>query len=310
MKIIYTKIIAILAILVATGFIGIHFVAPRVLLKLTREVSTSTAADYGMRFDEFEILTDDSLVLKGDFIYPFHNNVSDTPPTHSVIVLHPIKKNTRSLYTFLRYFTTLNSNFITYDSRAHGRSDGHMFTLGVKEANDVSLVIDRILELHPDHSFGIYARGNTSNIALKALIQDKRIRYGVLENYFDNATETLHYLNSDDVFVESEMFNTYLLKQALKFLKVKPEEIELDLTKVDQPILILSTKYNDDKLQKLFDKISSEDKYKRRFDKNVWLLPNAKDDEGLKECLWDFLETYAIQAQEYSKENMFQLSNE
>lgn len=310
MKIIYNKTIAIVAILIATGFIGIHFVAPKVLLKLTREISSSTAADYGMRYDKFEILTDDSLVLKGDFIYPFHAKLSEKPTPHSVIVLHPIKENTRKVYPFIRYFTTLDVNFITYDSRAHGRSDGHMFTLGVKEADDVSRIIDRILELHPDHSFGIYAKGNTSNIALKALSQDKRIRYGILENYFDSATETLHYLNQDDVFVESEMFNNYLLNQALKHLDVLPEDIEIDLDEIDQPILILSTKYNDEKLQKLYNELGSEDKYIRRFDRNVWLLPNAQDDEGLKECLWEFLENYSLQAQEYSQENIFILSGD
>ena len=210
------KIILALITLFITISIGFNYVLPKVLLKLSRELPTRYASSYGLRFDRMEVLSFDSLILKGDFIYPFERNYLEKTSSHSVIFLHPIKENSQSIHPFLRNLTNLDVNFITFDLRSHGRSDGHLYTLGVNEAKDISSIIDYILSIHPDHSFGIYGRKNTGNILLKALEMDKRISYGILENYDNHPIETIEKMNYDDVFIKNRFLKNRLLDQTLK----------------------------------------------------------------------------------------------
>ena len=188
----------------------------------------------------------------------------------------------------------MDINFLTYDSRAHGRSEGHLYTLGVKEATDVTHLIDEVLAAHPDMSFGIYARGNTSNIALKALSQDSRLRYGIVEYFYENPMNHLQYLNYDDVLIQSTILNEYVLDRSLKFLDQSRTDLNLKLDNITQPMLMLSTPYNYDAMQQLSNYICSDDKQVVLFNENIYLEPWKQDDEGYVECIKDFLEINSI----------------
>lgn len=303
------KILASLFILIGAIMIGLNYVAPRVLLKMSRQKGNSSAADFGMRFDKLVAVSEDSLDLHGDIIYPFTNNVGEIIPNHSLIVIHPVGHNSIMVYPRLKPFVNLGINFLTFDLRGHGRSEGFLYTLGIKEAEDISRIIDLILEMYPDHSFGIYAKGNSSNIALKALGQDKRIRYGIVENFFVEPVDQIEYLNYDDVLVSSSFIKDHIYGRALKYLDAKEADLEINYKNISQPLLMLCTVYNEDNIRILNNRIFSSDKVISKYIKNYTLLPsiNGKD-EGLVECISEFIKVHAEEAQEYTKEQVFQPS--
>ncbi len=308
MKINFKKIVLLLSTMILIIYVGISYVLPRVILKLSREVSTSTAADFGMRYDKVEVQSDDSLILYGDFIYPFERNYNQATSSHSMIVLHPLKQNTKSVYPLLKSFNNLDVNFITFDIRAHGRSEGHLYTMGIKEAKDVSLIIDYILELHPDHSFGIYARGNTGNIALKAMENDSRIRYGIIENFYKHPLETLQRFNYDDVFVKNKTLQDYILKQSMDFLDLNIEEHQPNLQRIDRPVLLLKTEYNKPELDYLESLLVNSEIYHMYFPENNYLLANLSDRKRSSDyisCVSEFLEMQSLHAIQNSKESFF-----
>lgn len=309
MKKILIKIVASILVVLITIHIGVNYVAPRVLLKLPRHSNHGTAADYGMRFDELLTVSEDTLDLKGEMIFPFQSNVGDTIVNHSLIVLHPIKTNITQVYPFVKSFITLGVNFICFDSRAHGNSEGHLYTLGIKEAEDVSKIIDMITNIYPDHSFGIYGKGNASNIALRAMSQDERIRYGIVENFHNSAAQQLEYMNVDDIFFSSDLINNRIYTQAIDFLEIDKEEIEIDLKKIKQPLLILSTPYNLNEMTHLYNGICSETKILSLYNENITLkLYPPSEDEGLKDCIEEFILLQSEEATEYVKEQVFQPS--
>ncbi len=312
MKLNIKKILLLFITLCLIVYIGISFVFPKVLLKLSREISSSTAADFGMRYDKIEVLTHDSLILYGDFIYPFFRNFNEETSNHSMIVLHPLKYNTKRIYPFLKQINTLDVNFISFDSRGHGRSEGHLYTMGVKEAKDITAIIDYILSYNPNHSFGIYARNNTGNIALKALELDERIRYAVLENFDNHPLETIQRMNYDDVFIKNELIQDYVLNKTFNYLDIDESESEIDFNKIDQSILLLQTENNMNALNSLEKKLINSDIFKMYFPSNPYLLSYYKDTSSsysLKDCLVDFISTQSQNAIENSNNYFFTSSD-
>ena len=303
------KLIGILSVLLLTTYIGLSYVAPRIMLKVSREIASSQAADFGMRSDEKLVVSYDSLDLKGDFIYPFKTSFGEEPENHTLLILHPIGLNSRAIYSTAKSMISFGINFVSFDSRGHGRSDGHMYTMGIKEVQDVRAIIDAIVEEHPDHSFGIYARGNSSNIALKAMENDSRIQYGVVEHFYENTTDQIQALNHDDILYSNKYLNKYLVDKTLDFLKTTEAEINVNPERIQQPLLMLANPYNYNSLCHLYEDISSEDKYLYEFqpDRDRWGYQRLTG-EGLLEKIQEFVLKNADKSKLYVKEQVFQPS--
>lgn len=296
-------------VLLATVYIGVNYVAPRVLLKISKTSRRSTAADFGMRFDPLVVVSKDTLDLQGELVFPWQIDMDDQIPNHSLIVLHPIKTNAKYVMPFIKHFINMPFNFILMDSRGHGKSDGYIYTLGIREADDISRLIDDMTERFPDHSFGIYARGNTSNIALRAMKNDKRIRYGVVENHYLEPKDELASMYYDDMLFSSDFVERNLLKEALQYLDVDQNALQIDYKEITQPVLLLSTDYNYAAMSALHDELGSDSKIIQLFKDNTFLrLGYGQEDEGLKACIEEFLLLQSENAREYVKEQVFQPS--
>lgn len=301
------KLLGLVTVILFTTYVGVSYVAPRVILKLTRHVSTSSAADYGMRYEDCLVVSEDSLDLHGDLIFPFDLEHGQAYGNHSMIVLHEISANSKSSYQTIKPLITLDVNFITFDSRGHGRSDGFMYTMGNMEADDISKIIDSFIEKHPDHSFGIYAKGNACNVALKAMENDKRIHYGIVEHYFPTIKDHMKYINNDDVVYSSNFIDGYILDNTLDYLNTSKEELAINTELITQPILMLSTPYNLSEMSLLHDSVSSENKYLMVYKENIGLTTSyPRQDEGLLSCLTEFIEMYSEEARQYIKDQIFQ----
>jgi len=184
-----------------------------------------------------------------------------------------------------------------------------MYTMGLKESDDISKIIDTMLEENPDHSFGIYAKGNSANVALKAMEKDKRIRYGIVENYFPTLEDHLLYMNYDDLIYSQKYLNKYILKNTLDYLDTSIDEVSIHPDRINQPILMLSTPYNYEAMSVLHDTVNSADKYLMLFEENILLKTGYKGaDEGLLNCLTEFIEMYSNEAKEYIHDEIFQPS--
>lgn len=164
---------------------------------------------------------------------------------------------------FVKHFINLPFNFILLDSRGHGKSDGHIYTLRIREADDISCLMDDMTERFPDHSFGIYARGNISSIALRAMERDKRIRYVVVENHYLEPKVELASIYYDDMLFSSDFVERNLLKEVLQCLGVDQSALEVDYSKIDQSVLLLSTDNNHEAMSSLHTELGSKNKILR-----------------------------------------------
>lgn len=252
----WLKLLGVLLVIFAIAAVGFVYVAPKILFKISRLAYRSTPADYGMRHDAFDVLTEDSLTLYGDLIYPFKPEIEDLPNQHTLIVLHPIKQNASMIFRHLKPFSNASFNMLCYDARGHGRSEGNMYTLGIKEADDVSACIDRMLELYPNQTFGIYAIDRTGQIALAAMQADERIQYGILSDFVFDATKQLKRLHYNDLLL-GNWANQFLLDRALAQIQLSISDLPVFPSQLRQNILFLDNALNRKELQRLNNQLDS-----------------------------------------------------
>ena len=74
------------------------------------------------------------------FLYP-----SNKPSTKTVIYLHGNAGNLLEGASKIDSICGIGYNLLSYDASACGNSEGDYLTLGYREANDISLIIDHII---------------------------------------------------------------------------------------------------------------------------------------------------------------------
>ena len=83
-------------------------------------------------------------------------------------------------------------NAVVFDLRAHGKSEGEYCTYGFYEKNDISQIIDMILDENPNESIGIWGNSLGGAIAIQALELDKRLKFGVIESTFTSLRQIVY----------------------------------------------------------------------------------------------------------------------
>lgn len=144
--------------------------------------------DYGLRSEPLDVDVEDSIKLKGWFVFA----KTDTP-MGTIILLHGIADSKESLLGFADTLARLGYNCILYDSRAHGESGGTDCTFGYYEKTDVSAYINaatkRFTSLEP---FGIYGNSLGAAVAIQTMAIDRRIMCGIVESPFATLREVIY----------------------------------------------------------------------------------------------------------------------
>jgi len=135
-------------------------------------------ADYGLVNRDEPLATDDGLQLAAWY-------VPGTRP-ESLILVHGLGANRADMLDLATVLHTRGYNLLLPDLRAHGRSQGNVSTLGVKEVRDIQAAV-KYLQLQPEvdpYRIGIYGASLGGAVALLAAEQIPTLRGVVVDSTF------------------------------------------------------------------------------------------------------------------------------
>jgi len=234
-----SKILIFVIIIFLIGvIISIEFIAPYAVLQPSRCKRSDkgiTPKSQGLNYSVFNVITDDSIQLKGWFIYADPETAKGT-----VILLHGIASCKEHLLGAAKMLTSQNYNTILYDSRAHGESEGDYCTFGYFESRDVSNYIDHaLIRFDSIEPIAVWGNSMGSAVALLAMETDKRIVCGIIESTYATLEELARDYMKRKAGIGFKFLSDKILKRAAEIanfqvIKVKPEE---SAKQVKQPIL-------------------------------------------------------------------------
>ncbi len=202
--------------------------------------------DLGLEYEDFTVRTTDGLGLKGWFIPGKRGE--------TVIVLHGYtasKYNTEYIKPVVEILAKHGYNVVVYDHRAHGDSEGDITTLGYKEVDDLSRVIDWLIEeKRISGKIGLIGYSMGGAITLKALAVEDRIAAGVADSpYVDIVVSGRQWIKRMKGILRTILLMDYplIIRFARKYAGVDLKELNMFnyAEKIRKPLLIIAGK-NDD----------------------------------------------------------------
>lgn len=202
-----------------------------------RHPGMSTPAAYQMKWDEISITVEDTLKLKGWFIYS-----KAKPALGTIILLHGIGSCKESQLKIASVFSSEGFNTVVYDARAHGESGGTNCTFGYYEVKDVSSFIDSVSERYPGSApYGIYGHSLGASVGIMSAAADKRIVCGVFEAPFADMKEIVRDYFAKEIYFRINSIADGSLKAAEKIAGFKSDKIKpAEMAKtIEKPVMIV-----------------------------------------------------------------------
>ncbi|MEZ0346762.1 MAG: alpha/beta fold hydrolase [Infirmifilum sp.] len=179
-----TQILILLGVLLLSFLlliIAIAYIASGKMLKPPRKKGTWTPKDLGYEYENYEIRTQDGVILRGWLIK------GRTDKT--VIVVHGYtssKWDEGYMKPVIDILARNGFNVAVFDMRAHGESSGEFTTLGYRESEDVRSIIDWLEERNLASKVGIigYSMGGAITLIVSSI--DPRVKAAVADSpYID-----------------------------------------------------------------------------------------------------------------------------
>ena len=212
-------------VVLLTGLTLGHFVAPYMVAQTNDPANQlrrlgaqfTDPSEAGLAFDSFSLKTHDSLILKALFI-------PASSPEGTIIMLHGIRAYKEHFIQIAPMIVAHGYNVVLLDNRAHGQSEGRFCTFGVKEKEDVGVLIDTLNQMGISKNIGVWGQSLGGAIALQSMAYDKRISFGIIESTF-----TEFRLIADDYFVRfmpfvPRWYRSYIINRGAKLAHFNPEE--------------------------------------------------------------------------------------
>lgn len=181
----FFKGVAILLILLVMALaVFVEYYAPYLLISPRHNTDDKSPAYYGMAFENIELYSKDSLLLKGYW-------QQAAQPKGTVILVHGIKgfKEYWWWMDLPKKLLAQGYNVIAFDNRAHGKSGGKYCTYGYYEREDVSKIVDYIEQRQPGLPIALWGHSLGGCIAMMSLEHDQRIDVGVIESTFTDMNQ-------------------------------------------------------------------------------------------------------------------------
>ncbi|MFT6747770.1 MAG: pimeloyl-ACP methyl ester carboxylesterase, partial [Glaciecola sp.] len=139
-----------------------------------------------------EYYSNDSLLLTGYLSESHTDSVKGT-----IILVHGIRGRKEHFIGLSKLLAERGYNAVLMDLRAHGQSEGQYCTFGVKEKEDISLLVDKLQMLEQGKvvligTVGVWGQSLGGAVALQAMSIDSRIKFGVIESTFSNFESIAH----------------------------------------------------------------------------------------------------------------------
>jgi hypothetical protein len=172
--------VATVIIIFIGGYIGLHHVAPYIIIKPPRANCTNYLPEsYQLESKKIAITTRDSIQLKGYW------TKSELDSVRGVFVLvHGIGGCKESFLPLAKNLAKMGIESVLVDNRAHGQSDGEFTTYGYKEKQDIKEIVDFIKDQNAEVPIGIWGNSLGGAIAIQSLEYDERIQFGIIESTF------------------------------------------------------------------------------------------------------------------------------
>lgn len=232
------KFFKIILVFIVIGGLVLHFYLPRIITEIKSPLTFNELKDVkipkGFIRGDFKSL--DGFNLKYYIKYSTDKSAKGT-----IILLHGIRSRKEQYINLSNYLSEKGYNSIALDLRAHGESEGVHCTFGVKEKQDIVLLLDELKTKGIKGKIGVWGQSLGAAIALQAASIDNRIQFTIAESTFTNL-ETISgdYMELNLGF-KSKWLNQYLIYRAGKIAEFNPDETSpyQACLKINKPTLIV-----------------------------------------------------------------------
>ena len=135
---IYIFLIPVVIITLMLIMLHIGFIPPRI-------IETKTPTDFGMKYEQLEIITQKNKKLFSWFI-------ATKKSSPLIIIMHGWGSNSEHMLPIAAVFYRAGINVLLLDSRCHGKSDGDTYSALPRFAEDINHAVDRARKTLPFNS--------------------------------------------------------------------------------------------------------------------------------------------------------------
>ncbi len=278
------------------GYIGFTHIAPYAMLQPERRTAEITPSDLGVQGESFTIKVEDSIDLKGYWIY-----ASQPAPKGIMIFVHGIGNCKESFIPLTVPFAEKGYSSVVFDLRAHGKSGGEFCTYGFYEKQDISKIVDYIEEKHPGLPIGIWGNSLGGAVSLQAMEYDERIDFGIIESTFTELHIIVH--DYKKRFLKGfgiKALSNYALREAGKIANFNPDEVSpiTSVKNIEQPVFIshgdaderISYTYG----EALYENLASQTKHFELVEGAGHLDVGIIGGEAYMQLIFDFVEAQTV----------------
>lgn len=237
---------------------------------------------YGLTADPFELLTSDSVRLEGLYIsaqkpaipVSIHGLKAPAQGSKTLIILHGISSCKEFFLPAAEKLSRQGINVVLFDLRAHGQSGGEYCTFGYYEKHDVSAIVDMLLARDSTQEIGVMGHSLGGAIALQALAEDKRLRFGVIESTFSSLEAVVEQYGINYFGIRSPWLAHHTLDKAAVIAHFNPYQVvpSQSATQITQPVF-MSHGDADERIPWQFGKDNFD--HLASADKQWYLIPNG-----------------------------------
>jgi dipeptidyl aminopeptidase/acylaminoacyl peptidase len=150
------------------------------------ELAEDVSARSGAGLESVEIVSSDGLRLRGWYFEP------PQPNGATVMLLHGVADSRRGMMRHARFLLDHGFSVLAADSRAHGSSEGTLFSYGIREVDDVRRWANWLFE--QKQTAGLHGLGVSMGAAilLQTIEHDSRFRAVVADSPFATFREVAY----------------------------------------------------------------------------------------------------------------------
>lgn len=196
-----------------------------------------TPAQLNLNYKDFNITVEDTIKLKGWFVFS-----DNTKSKGTIFLLHGIGSSKTAMLDNAKLLSTAGYNCVLYDSRANGESGGLNCTFGFYEKNDLSSYIDSVKFLFPgSEPYGALGHSLGAAIVLQTMRIDKRIKSGIAESPFANLRNIIYDYSERMYSVRINWIVDKVLDRSQEIANFEVDKVNpsLDAKYIDQPVMII-----------------------------------------------------------------------
>lgn len=300
-------VIVIMIVLVIISYLAINYAIENILpysaIRPSRITKEKILKDYpafispisvGLDYSNFNITVEDTIRLKGWFIY-----ARLKPAKGTIFLLHGIASCKNAMLPLAKILSMEGYNCVCYDSRANGESGGLNCTFGYFEKKDLSKYIDSTIARFPNSKpYCVLGNSLGAAVAIQSMAEDKRLVCGIAESPFANLRSVIH-----DYFARMFLLRmNFIPDKALKFTeKIAHFEIDsvqpaLSAKLITNPTMIIHG-LQDEHIasaygRKVFDNISSKEKFWYPITNGNHYNLSSVDNDQYKKRIIEFFNRY------------------